>query len=116
MYEFFCECGRPYVGETGRKASTRKKEHLDNFRLGKKGKTKLTDHALENNHLIFENKFKITKLHVLDTVERRVCEAIQTLRRGKIALNGKEGYRLSRIEKFLILLLDMKLGKDEMKG
>jgi hypothetical protein len=47
-----CECGRSYIGETGRPLAVRLREHRHNFKEGLLEKSKLAQHAYEENHKV----------------------------------------------------------------
>jgi hypothetical protein len=46
IYEIPCECGKSYIGETGRKLETRLKEHTASLRRGDPEISKLTEHSV----------------------------------------------------------------------
>jgi len=67
-------CSSSYIGETGRKFGLRIKEHkkeVDSFTAGTQArasraressvthKSAITDHAVEENHVIYRNKAKV---------------------------------------------------------
>jgi hypothetical protein len=45
IYEIPCECGKSYIGETGRKLETRLKEHKASLWRGDPEISKLTEHS-----------------------------------------------------------------------
>jgi hypothetical protein len=47
VYSIPCECGRSYIGETGRPLAVRLREHKHNLKEGLLEKSKLTQHAYE---------------------------------------------------------------------
>jgi hypothetical protein len=59
-----CECGRSYVGETGRPLFVRIGEHKFNLKNGLLVKSKLAQHAFEELHQISWNEAKILQTEV----------------------------------------------------
>jgi hypothetical protein len=45
-----CECGRSYIGETGRSLAVLLREHRHNLKQGLLEKQKLSQHAYEEGH------------------------------------------------------------------
>ena len=76
VYRIPCECGKVYIGETGRNISTRVKEHQAHGRLGHLDKSAIIKHSHEQDHRI---NWKETKLiaPVQFWHQRRVREAIE---------------------------------------
>jgi hypothetical protein len=52
IYSIPCECGRSYIGETGRPLAVRLREHRHNLEQGRLEKSKLAQHAYEEGHRI----------------------------------------------------------------
>jgi hypothetical protein len=52
IYSIPCECGRSYIGETGRLPDVRLREHRHNLQHGLLGKSKLAQHVLEEGHKV----------------------------------------------------------------
>jgi predicted GIY-YIG superfamily endonuclease len=52
IYSIPCECGRSYIGETGRPLAVRLREHRHNLQQGLLEKSKLAQHAYEEGHRI----------------------------------------------------------------
>jgi hypothetical protein len=50
VYSIPCECGRSYIGETGRPLAVRLREHRHNLGEGLLEKSKLAQHAYEEGH------------------------------------------------------------------
>jgi hypothetical protein len=50
IYEIQCECGKSYIGETGRKLETRLKEHKASLRRWDPEISKLTEHSVTLEH------------------------------------------------------------------
>jgi hypothetical protein len=61
IYNIPCECGRSYVGETGRPLSVRIRQHKLNLKNGLLEKSKLAQHAFEEDQ-VSRNEAKI--LHI----------------------------------------------------
>jgi hypothetical protein len=64
IYNIPCECGRSYVGETGRQLSVRIGEHKFNLKNGLLDKSNLAQHAFEEAHQISWNEAKILQIEV----------------------------------------------------
>jgi hypothetical protein len=64
IYNIPCECGRSYVGETGRPLSISIGEHKFNLKNGLLCKSKLAQHAFEEGHQISWNEAKILQIEV----------------------------------------------------
>jgi hypothetical protein len=47
IYSIPCECGRSYIGETGRPVAVRLREHRHNLQQDRLVKSKLAQHAYE---------------------------------------------------------------------
>ena len=52
VYGISCECGRNYIGETGRLLAVRFREHNLNLKEGLLEKSKLAQHAFEEDHRV----------------------------------------------------------------
>jgi hypothetical protein len=52
VYEIPCECGKVYVGETGRTIETRLKEHRRHFRLAQPEKSAVAEKSINEDHAI----------------------------------------------------------------
>jgi hypothetical protein len=52
VYSIPCECGRSYIGETGRPLAMRLRAHKHNLREGLLEKSKLAQHAYEEGHRV----------------------------------------------------------------
>ncbi len=105
-------CDREYIGETGRKFGTRLKEHkaeVDKVersvttRAGRKEslstihKSAVTDHVVEQNHVIGWDKGKVIGTEQ-DRYRRWIKEAIEIRKRGDTTMNRDEGqYHLTHV-------------------
>jgi hypothetical protein len=56
VYNISCDCGRYYIGETGRPSEVHIKERKYNLAKGLLEKSKLAQHAYEEGHKIFGKK------------------------------------------------------------
>ena len=75
VYKIPCECGKVYIGETGRSFNTRIKEHKACQRLGDGDKSAIVKHAQQQQHKInWEDSSLITSIPHWHT--RRVRQAI----------------------------------------
>jgi predicted GIY-YIG superfamily endonuclease len=61
IYSIPCECGRSYIGKTGRPLAMRLLEHRHNLKQGLLEKSKLAQHAYEGGH-----KFGWDEARILD--------------------------------------------------
>jgi predicted GIY-YIG superfamily endonuclease len=52
VYSIPCECGRSYIGETGRPLAVRLREHKQNLKEGLLEKSKFAQHAYEEGHRV----------------------------------------------------------------
>jgi hypothetical protein len=52
VYNISCECGRDYIGETGKPLSVRLREHKHTFKEGLLERSKLAQHAYEEDHKV----------------------------------------------------------------
>jgi predicted GIY-YIG superfamily endonuclease len=52
IYSIPCECGRSYIGETGRLLAVRLREHKHNLKEGLLEQSKLAQHAYEEGHRV----------------------------------------------------------------
>jgi hypothetical protein len=59
VYRTPCECGRSYIGETGRPLAMRLREHRHNLKEGLLEKSKQAQHAYEEGHTVAW-KFRVT--------------------------------------------------------
>ena len=83
VYKTPCECGKVYIGETGRSFNTRIKEHKACQRLGDGDKSAIVKHAQEQQHNInWEDSSLITSIPHWHT--RRVREAIEILQHNTV--------------------------------
>ena len=83
VYKILCECGKVYIGETGRSFNTRIKEHNACQRLGDGDKSAIVKHTQQQQHKIhWEDGSIITSIPHWHT--RRVREAIEILQHNTV--------------------------------
>ncbi|XP_041484607.1 uncharacterized protein LOC121431166 [Lytechinus variegatus] len=76
VYKIPCDCGKVYIGETGRDFDTRFKEHKTHHRRSDWDRSAIVKHAQHENHRIeWERSHLITNIRHWNT--RRVREAIE---------------------------------------
>ena len=114
VYQVMCgteDCGKAYIGETGRKLKTRMEEHKKDVnthshtgvstrsvRLASTGtmhRSAITDHAVDENHVIDWRDIKVLSRDS-NTRSRQVREAIW-IRKGNTMNRDKGGYQLSHV-------------------
>jgi hypothetical protein len=76
IYNIPCECGRSYVGETGRHLSVSIGEHKLNLKNCLLDKSKLAQHAFEDGHQISWNEAKVLQIEV-NSRQRKYKESAQ---------------------------------------
>jgi hypothetical protein len=62
VYSIQCECGRSYIGETGRPLAMELPEHRHNFTEDLLEKSKLAQHAYEESHRVIWDEVKISEI------------------------------------------------------
>ena len=75
VYKIPCECGKVYIGETGRAMQERIKEHDRDIRFARTQNSAVSEHANETGHLPIWNEIKFND-HDPHWYTRRVKEAI----------------------------------------
>ena len=75
VYKIPCECGKVYIGETGRAIQDRIKEHDRNIRLARTQTSAVSEHANETGHLPIWKEVKFIDRYP-HWYTRRVKEAI----------------------------------------
>ena len=63
VYRILCECGKVYIGETGRAMQDRIKEHDRDIRLAHTQTSAVSEHANETGHLPLWNPVKFIDRH-----------------------------------------------------
>jgi predicted GIY-YIG superfamily endonuclease len=61
-YSIPCECGRIYIGETGRPLAVRLREHKHNFKEGLIEKSKLAQHAYEEDRKVMWDEARVLEV------------------------------------------------------
>jgi hypothetical protein len=76
VYRSPCECGRVYIGQTGRSVDIRLKEHQRHIRLVHPDKSAVAEHSIDHGHCIQFHSSSIltTKTRYMDRI---VMEAIE---------------------------------------
>ena len=76
IYEIPCECGKVYIGQTGRTVSERISEHERDLRMQYFDKSAVAQHALENNHhIVFDEARLIDRAtNYWDRIRREAIE------------------------------------------
>jgi hypothetical protein len=62
IYNIPCECGRSYIGETGRPLALRLREHRHSLQQGLLEKLKLAHHAYEEGHRVGRDDARIWEI------------------------------------------------------
>ena len=82
IYDIPCECGKSYIGETGRNLEIRVKEHKASLRKGDPEISKLAEHSITTGH-----RFKFEETKVIGKEpnwrHRKVHEAGEILKGGE---------------------------------
>ncbi|XP_063969468.1 uncharacterized protein LOC135157522 [Lytechinus pictus] len=76
VYRIPCECGKVYIGETGRSFNTRIKEHKAHGRRDERDKSAIIDHAHTHDHRILWDESRLVT-RVPYWHQRRVREALE---------------------------------------
>jgi predicted GIY-YIG superfamily endonuclease len=74
IYSVPCECGRCYIGETGRPLVVRIREHMNNLKQGLMEKSRLAKHAYEEGHRIQWKEAKAAQIET-NNICRKYKEA-----------------------------------------
>ena len=76
VYRIPCECGKVYIGETGRSFNTRIKEHKAHGRRDERDKSAIIDHAHTHDHrILWDESNLVTRVPYWH--QRRVREALE---------------------------------------
>jgi hypothetical protein len=76
VYRIPCECGRVYIGQTGRSVDIRLKEHQRHIRLEHPDKSAVAEHRIHQGHRIQFHDASIlaTKTRYMDRIVREAIE------------------------------------------
>jgi len=94
IYKIPCECGKVYIGQSGRSFQLRIKEHERHIRLAEPDKSAVAEHSFNQNDIIRlqETKLLSTKAGYVD---RLIREAIEIEMRPN-NINRDGGFNLSK--------------------
>jgi hypothetical protein len=72
VYRIACECGKVYIGQTGRSLDTRLKEHQQHIRLEHPDNSAVAEHTVDLGHCIqfHETSILATKTRYMDRIIR----------------------------------------------
>jgi predicted GIY-YIG superfamily endonuclease len=74
IYSLPCECGKRYLGETGRPLGVRLAEHKKNVKEGKTNISKLAEHVWEEHHKVLWDNIEIVGRES-NRLKRKIVEA-----------------------------------------
>ena len=97
VYQYQCECGKIYVGETCRTLRTREKEHKRAIRNSDENHSGISKHVLETGHSVRWSDVKILAYET-DWRKRKIKEGIFIAKTWQaLLLNTKPGVPLDNV-------------------
>ena len=101
VYQYRCECGKVYVGETCRTIRTREKEHKRAIRNMDENHSGISKHVLETGHCIAWTDVEILAYET-DWKKRKIKEGIFIAKtREDLLLNTKPGVPMASVYRVL---------------
>ena len=101
VYQYECQCGKVYVGETGRSLKTREGEHKRAIRNGDDNHSGISKHVIETGHTISWDGVKILAFEN-NWRKRKIKEGIFIAKKGQSSLlNTKPGIPMHDVYRVL---------------
>ena len=94
VYSIPCDCGKVYIGETGRSIQTRLKEHNADITHNRAKQSALAEHSVASKHHISLENAKVI-INIEHYTMRRIREAIE-IEKHPNNLNRDDGWKLSK--------------------